>query len=371
MLQRRMITLLTLQCLALGALGLAWAPSADAAEARCNELGANCVCSEPLQMTALTMRSGGAFYNPNDSTTKECNGQGDGLGVGYAVTRGAGDLIVSTSPTMLAALPAGHGVARMLTFPDGYTGGLNIGYIFSNDATFTKRVSTRWYEYYSPNYGFDDDPESCNASKLFEINSSSSGVITDIGYGPPSIYNFLAFNVAGSQDCCGYGQLNVNAPAGVITSMAGPAAGGISPYYQYYRGKWVRWEIVVVNRDSSVNPWEQHIYAKNITDNGPEYEVASSCDTDGGLTLPCGHKKSEVFKSFAVNGFRQNICPGTRAYSHFMVAGWDTNAGQRIGAAVEIEGGQANGGGDTTPPSPPLNLRLSTLELDYGLMARN
>ena len=73
MFQQRMIPRLTLQCLALGILGLVWTSSTDAAEQRCDALGANCVCSEPFRMTSFTkIIFGEAFWNPTDSTTKEC-----------------------------------------------------------------------------------------------------------------------------------------------------------------------------------------------------------------------------------------------------------------------------------------------------------
>ena len=340
---------------------------AQAQEARCTELGANCVCSEPLQMTGFAVHPGGSWRNPNDSTVKECEVE-YGLGAGWAIARSL-DPLISSNPAVLAALPTGHSVNRFATFPDGYTGGMAIGHGMGPSTSFVKRVSLRWYEYYSPNYAFDDDPESCNASKLFEMNSNVGGMITDIGYGPPSIYNFLTFNLAGSQDCCGYGGLNVNMPTNILQTMGGPAFGSPSPYYSYYRGKWVRWEIVVVNRDSSVDPWEQHVYVKNITDNGAEYEVASSCDVGGNLAAPCTQRATAVFNNFHVNGYRQDNCPGTRAYSHLLFAGWDTNAGQRIGAAVEIESGGGSGG-DTTPPAAPLNLRLSGL-LGNEILASN
>jgi hypothetical protein len=50
-----------------------------------------------------------------------------------------------------------------------------------------------------------------------------------------------------------------------------------------------------------------------------------------------------------------------RGISHYMMAGWTSDAGQRIGAAVEIEGG---GGGGTpppldSPPAAPTNVKIS------------
>ena len=55
----------------------------------------------------------------------------------------------------------------------------------------------------------------------------------------------------------------------------------------------------------------------------------------------------------------QGACNGTRQFSHVMQASWNTDAGQTIGPAVEIEGGLGGGGGGTntnTAPTPPVLL---------------
>ena len=54
-----------------------------------------------------------------------------------------------------------------------------------------------------------------------------------------------------------------------------------------------------------------------------------------------------------MNNYRQGTCGGWLGFSYYMMAGWDTDTGQRIGPAVEIEGGA-----DTTAPGAPANLRL-------------
>lgn len=49
----------------------------------------------------------------------------------------------------------------------------------------------------------------------------------------------------------------------------------------------------------------------------------------------------------------QGACNGTRQYSHVMQASWNTNAGQTIGPAFEIESGGAGGSGNNPAPTPP------------------
>jgi hypothetical protein len=341
---------------------VATTPLADAAEARCTELGANCVCSEPLQMTGYTVHgSYSGWLNPNDTSTKECNGEGDGVGVGYAIVNGGGtsDSIVATAGSdsaVFAALPAGHSLTRVLRNPEAHVGLNFIGHTFPGVSTYAKRVAVRFYRYYSGNggtnaYAFDDDPAACNANKLMQLDghpSNSANMIFDNGFGPTSLYNFLTFQGGtGSQDCCGFGGLidSGSIPQATLDAMSGPSITGVSPYYQYYRGKWIRYELIVTNRNSGTTsiPVTFKLYVKNVTDNGPEYKIVDSCTTTGTntLTTPCGHipLSSVEFNKFLMNNFRQDTCPGFSAYSHYMLAGWDTDAGQRIGAASEIEGG--------------------------------
>ena len=63
------------QIVALVVLGLVWGASneAGAAEQRCDALGANCVCSEPLNTPTLVQDPQiPGNWNPADSITKEC-----------------------------------------------------------------------------------------------------------------------------------------------------------------------------------------------------------------------------------------------------------------------------------------------------------
>ena len=42
-----------------------------------------------------------------------------------------------------------------------------------------------------------------------------------------------------------------------------------------------------------------------------------------------------------MNNYRETGCTGWLGFSSYVLAGWDTDEGQRIGAAVEVEGGGA------------------------------
>jgi hypothetical protein len=114
--------------------------------------------------------------------------------------------------------------------------------------------------------------------------------------------------------------------------------------------------------------YKEELWAKNITDNTPEVKVVETGgpNTSGipeirllrfhihraGLRLP----RQDLM---LINNYSENNCAGWLAFSHYMMAGWDTDSGQRIGSALEIEGvsgatGTSSGSTQTPPPAPTL-----------------
>jgi hypothetical protein len=152
-------------------------------------------------------------------------------------------------------------------------------------------------------------------------------------------------------DCC-YAGPNT-------TNYYGPA-----PLATTRRGKWFRAEMVLTNRagGSSPNGFRAEIYLKNVTDNTAEQKVIDTRGTSYGGLVPWGgwSDLTPPFKQnlLAMVAYRQGTCAGYYGFSHLMAAGWDTDSGQRIGAAYEIEGG--SGGPPppppAVPPSPPSGL---------------
>jgi hypothetical protein len=61
----------------------------------------------------------------------------------------------------------------------------------------------------------------------------------------------------------------------------------------------------------------------------------------------------DLYRNWGPGNGSTGPCPGFYGITHLMAAAWSTDAGQRIGAATEIEGG---GGGGPTPPNPPSGL---------------
>ncbi len=296
------------------------------AEQRCNELGANCVCSEPFNTDTLA-QSGSFWLNPADSATKECiHGSAAIEANPLSTVRAVND------PLMLNALPSGHSINFAVGGPDGQ----NVDAIFwiGHDqigGQFIKRAAFRFYVYFSPNYQFKGEG-GCQNSKFGGL----PGGTVDVSFGQVHIYGFGSYTYNNTQsviDCCFTG------PPTSPADSFGPGT---------WRGKWWRVEGIIINRAGGPSPnglaWK--MYVKNITDNGPELKIIDSTIVDPTVgpqnawlgwddLTPPGGQRQDVFH---INMYRQDTCNGYRAVSHMLLAGWDTNAGQRIGSAAEIEG---------------------------------
>lgn len=266
-------------------------------------------------MTAFT-EPAPEYWNPNDTTSLQC-GQ-DGV-TGGAIQR-TGGVEISTDSTALAALPAGHSVARFIRGQDSHEGTFIVGYAEAV-ASGKARVAARWYIYHTPTFDFKFEG-TCENSK---ITGHQQGVQIDYS-GGFHIYNFLTWDP--SVDCC------VNGPG----TDAGLASSEM-------KGKWWRFECVMTNRAGP--DFRIILYGQNVTDNGAELELIDLWD-DGSvdnLTPPALMSYMTSNNHRFSNG---NECRGWIGISHYLMASWDTDSGQRIGAASEVEGGGsaiARGGG--------------------------
>jgi len=124
------------------------------------------------------------------------------------------------------------------------------------------------------------------------------------------------------------------------------------------KGKW--WFFEIVQTKLAGPGYNLQVYVRNVTDNGPEQKVIDLQTT--GLpgtpklsppiptltpptTNPANNFSGKVL-AFMANQYREvnpasatPVCRGFTAISHYMLAGWAIDAGQRIGPASEIEGG--------------------------------
>lgn len=302
----------------LAALSLLWATHAQAAELRCTALGANCICSEPLNTPSIVRN--GDFWNPADSATMECKAEA-GAPAGGAVVRTSNTITASADATALAALPAGSTVLNFVRADDNHNGTFFVGNGGPVNASFA-RLAARWYIWHTPAFDFKLEG-ACNNSKIAQFDK---GALVDFT-GQFHTYNYLTFSPA--VDCC----------------VSGPGPNSAVPSSQM-KGKWWRFEIVLTNRSGPA--FDIKMYGKNVTDNGPELLLIdlNRNSAVNNLTPP------SLMSTILSNNHRDGTCRGWIGISHYMMAGWTTNAGQRIGAAIEVEPGAVG---------QPTNINVSQL----------
>ncbi len=131
--------------------------------------------------------------------------------------------------------------------------------------------------------------------------------------------------------------------------FAGPPSRNATQPSSFYKGKWIRVEGVVTNRAGGPSPngFTFKLYVQNVTDGTPEIKIVDTTIVDASVGPNNGWLGADdltppsLVMDFFVNNYREGQCSGYRAVSHYMVAGWNTDEGQRIGPAEEIEGGLA------------------------------
>lgn len=327
-----------------------------ASEARCIEMGAKCICSEPLNTDTYTMVPGISWaWNPSDTGTndKECNTSGQ-AGAFVEIDDFPGRFTTAAGGAPLAALPAGHTTTHVLRLKDG-AGGMFAGVKFNRGEPHARR-GFRYYKYYSADYSFTSDVPLCNSSKWGQMGYRGAGT-----GGPLMTEEWSFYDI---EQSTGWNQ-NANG----CCSGPGPGSVGTGPNGSGVKGKWIRFEFYMNNTNTDGTPTTFEAYLKNVTDNTPEIKIVDSSSpqnyanglhwtTDLATTL----HPTQPITDMSINMFRSNngqACVGFAAFSHFLAAAWDTNSGQRIGAAREIEGGSAtanpdagtnpDGGGDNAP----------------------
>lgn len=307
-------------------------------EARCDALGTNCVCSNPLNSPTSGYSNTGTgasfWWKETAVTTKACHVQTSTDG--FIETNSfyyTGD----SSGAAINALPAGHSNTYVLHSNNGMFG--FTGTIFP--ATPTQRVALRAYRYESSDY-VHTGGVCTNSDKVFQLGSP--GPISTYS-GGPALYSWNSgaawtSDTAGQPaDCCWYGPGDV-AFQGEGTSM--------------YPGKWFYWEMVVRNTTTTGQTIIE-IYRRNVTDNTSRQKII---DTSVATTQSVGDQwTSTIAASLSppsrvdeiwFDFFRHTaVCAGTGDLAYLMAAAWDTDAGQMIGAASEIEGagGSSTSGG--------------------------
>lgn len=334
------------------ALGIFWGAFNEASaanEQRCNELGVNCICSEPLNTPTWLPSPDNNNWNPADTTgsDKQCNFEGS---AGAVLNHSGLTMTPLTSGPMFTALPAkSPAITYLQRGPIGASTGF-IGHTFP-PSTPTTRRAYRVYLYYSSDFQLETD--ACtNHSKIFQFGHLPNlSALLSRGGGNYELYGWTGWN--SNPDCC----------------VQGP---GNSAYFGTYTtarvaGRWWRYELIITNTTAGGTPTAIKIYQKNVTDNTPEILLI---DTTVVTPQPVGdnwdYTRSTTLSPAATNldqmwidSFTNGTCAGYHGFTHLLAAAWNTDSGQRIGAAVEIEGGGA--GLPPSAPAAPTNLTVTKL----------
>ena len=241
---------------------------------------------------------------------------------------------------MFAALPKAQPGLKLLRTQttaegNGGGGGQFMGHTFDSSAP-TGRIAFRFYRYWSPTYQWTDQATCPNSSKVLQFATESlpsSGPLLDGPSGHHQMYAWTSagYNVPAGFDCCWYGP--------------GPNGGNIEYDDAIFNGKWWRFEVVVRNPLPTGDVTVIEIYRRNVTDDLPEEKII---DTSMVTSQPVGSQWDSTiattFKPLSritdlfIDSFRRDTCSGYVGFTHLLSAAWDTDTGQRIGAATEVEG---------------------------------
>src|SRR5882724_1064024 len=127
--------------------------TSHAQEQRCTDLGANCICSEPMNTSSLTVPPGSADFGIGfaDGGTRKCKYLGIPNTVGEIPASSRSQYFMSNTASTINALTNTGNPAFVFSGREGNTGALILGHSDLPSWNQT-RVAMRWYRYYSPNF---------------------------------------------------------------------------------------------------------------------------------------------------------------------------------------------------------------------------
>lgn len=326
------------------------ASPAFASEARCDALGANCLCAESFNVSSYTAQSWGAgsYFRPNETNAKKCTHEVTNFPVTTYNDFGAGN-----DATALSRLPTGHSVSYFAYRPPNQTGQWWIGGTIPSGTTNT-RAAMRFYAYHSPTYAFRYDSGDVGCHSKF-LQGMPGAWHWENYEGYIHAYDFIGTNWGGAANPLGPG----------FDCCWGAMGSEYTMTKDNWRGHWFRVEWVLTNRAGGAAPngVRHRLYMTDVSNgvtkvNGGNTFVAS--DWWGTATGPdnwTGYNditSSPAQDQMLVNYYREDHgnCAGFRAASHFLMAAWSTDTGQMIGPATEIESGS---------PSPPVGVPELTI----------
>jgi len=293
--------------------------SASAAEKRCNDLGANCVCSEPLNTSSYVAASSNG-WNPADSTTKECNN-------GYALwVRG------DWSPQSASGLGLPSGIQYVARRgPESGSDSTQLAGRTGVVTSATRRVCVRFYTRYSSDYQAKNLPV-CEANKFSEFAFGGANALFHWDWAESRAERFTVINWDGNGDGKPDASYNL--------TKSGPLT------IEDCRNQWCYAEMCASGPIQTGADIYAEGHVRGVSDgkrvDWPKKRIGKACNKG----VCSGGNLAAVL---IVNAYRQKTCGGSRYISHAMQAQWDSDQGQFIGPAYEVEGGASS-----PPPSDVL-----------------
>jgi hypothetical protein len=331
-------------------------------EASCDELGANCLCSAPLNNasweTLVIGRQGGTgdkllARSPND--VKPCQGEivGSGPNQGMKVMTIARERSVEQRPAASVDLPpTASGINYVYNHKGNGGGRFGARLTVNNQVAVNpiKRICTRYYFRWhedTPNYYMSTG---CN-QKNHEVSSNSQ----DERYVVPFHTHGSVKTLAGVRIGLPPGNklFDDNAVHSNGWDLATASNGGA--YLNHCLDEWCRVEICTSYTGDFPQDWSGFAidaYIETVeTRKRTQLTTPPAGPLSGADNLSNFSMVNHYFPSLGdgTGGTYPQQCSlagGGRMYSHIMLAAWPTNEGQYIGAASEMEGGGVN------PPPP-------------------
>ena len=283
-------------------------------EARCDAVdaetatGGYCGCSEPLDnqdwIIPRVEGAGSETWDPSDSEgagAKEC-----GTG-GEAFTSSKDDGFAASVPA--EDVPSGSvgfvyqrqkGLGRMEFTPES-----------SLNARGPKRVCWRKYIRYDPTFPPHDEAV-CRRNKGFHIEFSNDTGLNQTAVGPEYQSSFQWVGDQGNHNKTGQSMTTANC-----------------------KNQWCRMEMCVAATSGVIGSGTSTIYAEGYmvgVEDGRQRDLTS---------LPRTHTGTNAFSVVYHNPWTNGCSQAWTQVSYLMQAEWDTDNGQWIGAASEVEGGAA------------------------------
>jgi hypothetical protein len=281
--------------------GLLTGPStSEAAEQRCNQLGASCVCARSLSASRWVQSSQANFYYEADQDTS------DSKLCSVVTADGRATVWTPDGADSMSVVSGLRGVPALqhngLTFVVEPSAAMKQG--------ITGRVGMRYYLKLGPGY-----------------QSTGDGGCTNDKYIQWGDY-LTAYNTG-------------------FTNSADGRRIGITP--ASIIGKWYRIEMYL---DSNSNPSNYTVYFKNVTDNTPEVVMTFPARLGTDPAMRNGN-------SHPIHRYRAGSCSGGSAMMYALLAHWPSPGGQRIGPASELEGSGGGGGGPVVNSAPQVPTGLT------------